>query len=385
MGSNGSAAPGASAEGKRPRAQFDLGTEPAPAATDCEQRLLAIWEDVLDIEGLGVEDDFFELGGDSLTGLTLFGEIEQQFGEALPLSTLIDCPTVRLLAKQLDRPAPQVQHPLVAIRGEGRRPPLFFAHTILGDVLFVREFLAYFPADQPLYAIEARGLDGEDEPHTSFAEMAADFVQLIRRVQPRGPYFLAGLCDGSLTAVEIGRILRAAGEEVAFIGLIDPRTSPVEAPWLYWHRPDAPLTRLLRWTIRRGRHARRRLGPLIGWHPIEETVERPVAGAKMKRRHAAIRAGMTSALEAYRPEPYGGSITIFASAHRVRQLSGRKPGWSSLAARCETHVVAEGHVQAFDTDLPRLGASLAEALAKAQAASAEGLSTQPSSIRPQAA
>ena len=133
-----------------------------------------------------------------------------------------------------------VQRPLIAIRPEGSLPPLFFTHTILGDVVFVRQFLPYLPPEQPLYAIQARGLEGDDPPHTDFEEMASDFVKLIRRVQPAGPYFLAGLCDGSLTAVEMARILRAAGEEVAFVGLIDPRANPVEVPWLYWKNPEAP-------------------------------------------------------------------------------------------------------------------------------------------------
>ena len=80
-----------------------------------------------------------------------------------------------------------VQRPLIAIRAEGSLPPLFFTHTILGDVVFVRQFLPYLPPEQPLYAIQARGLEGEDAPHNDFEEMAADFVKLIRRVQPAGP------------------------------------------------------------------------------------------------------------------------------------------------------------------------------------------------------
>jgi thioesterase domain-containing protein/acyl carrier protein len=257
----------------RERGQFALAAPAVAPATAGEERLLAIWEQVLEIQGLGVEDDYFELGGDSLVGLILFGEVESAFGVALPVSTLLDCPTVRLLAQRLEAeqapavpkpvaavpvasiqgPAPvvqrreAVQRPLIAIRPEGSLPPLFFTHTILGDVVFVRQFLPYLPPEQPLYAIQARGLEGDDPPHTDFEEMASDFVKLIRRVQPAGPYFLAGLCDGSLTAVEMARILRAAGEEVAFVGLIDPRANPVEVPWLYWKNPEASATRLWRW------------------------------------------------------------------------------------------------------------------------------------------
>jgi len=369
------------------RGHFGLAEPAVPPATEGERRLLEIWQEVLDIRGLGVEDDYFELGGDSLVGLILFGEIERGFGQALPVSVLLDCPTVRLLAKRLDESttpaaAPSapviavpratlvirreaVQRPLIAIRAEGSLPPLFFTHTILGDVVFVRQFLPYLPPEQPLYAIQARGLEGEDAPHNDFEEMAADFVKLIRRVQPAGPYFLAGLCDGSLTAVEMARILRAAGEEVAFVGLVDPRTNPNEVPWLYWTDPEAPVTQLWRWVIRRALHLRRRVGPLMGWTPPEETIERPAQGAEMERRHLAIRVGMTLALKAYRPKPYGGAITIFASSDRIGRVRERKPGWSALARQWVLHPIATAHVDIFGTGLPQLGGRLRESLDEA--------------------
>ena len=259
-----------------------------------------------------------------------------------------------------------VQRPLIAIRPEGSLPPLFFTHTILGDVVFVRQFLPYLPPEQPLYAIQARGLEGDDPPHTDFEEMASDFVKLIRRVQPAGPYFLAGLCDGSLTAVEMARILRAAGEEVAFVGLIDPRANPVEVPWLYWKNPEAPATRLWRWVVRRGLHLRRRLGPLIGWHTPRETVERPVQGAEMQRRHLAIRIGMTKALTSYRPRPYGGAITVFASTDRIGRLQHVKPGWGALARQWTLHPIAAAHVDIFAAGLPQLGTRFGQSIIEAQ-------------------
>jgi thioesterase domain-containing protein/acyl carrier protein len=373
------------------RSQLALAAPALAPETPAEERLLAIWEQVLEISGLGVDDDYFELGGDSLVALILFGEIETAFGQALPISTLLDCATVRQLARRLEAgaaPAAELptalpfmqrreaaRRPLIAIRPEGSLPPLFFTHTILGDVVFVRQFLPYIPREQPLYAIQARGLEGEDAPHTAFDDMAADFVSLIRRVQPVGPYYLAGLCDGSLTAVEMARILRAAGEEVAFIGLIDPRTNPVEVPWLYWTQPDAPATRLWRWCIRRALHLRRRVGPLIGIHPPAETVLAPLQGAEMERRHLAIRTGMTQALRVYRPRPYAGAVTIFASRDRIGRVQDRKPGWSALAQQWTLHPIAAAHVDIFGTGLPQLGGRFREAIhaaigprAKAEAA-----------------
>jgi len=139
-----SPATAAPATAPRERAQFALAAPALAPATEGEKRLLAIWEQVLEIRGLGVEDDYFELGGDSLVGLILFGEVESAFGVALPVSTLLDCPNVRLLAQRLEEektpvapppvasvqpPAPviqrreAVQRPLIAIRPEGSLPP----------------------------------------------------------------------------------------------------------------------------------------------------------------------------------------------------------------------------------------------------------------------
>src|SRR5262249_49120012 len=176
----------------------------------------------------------------SLLGVALFGEIQRVFGQAPPLSILLECPTVRRLAARLSAPAnASAGTPLIPIRVAGSGPPLFLAHAIDGDVVFAHKLLPYLSEDQPLYAIRARGLEGEEAPHRRFEQMAADFVALIREVQPHGPYALLGYCAGSLTALEMARLLRASGQEIAFVGLIDPNTHPNAAPWLYWHHPDS--------------------------------------------------------------------------------------------------------------------------------------------------
>src|SRR6516164_5434041 len=129
---------GSASSTPKERGQFGLAEPAVPPATEGEQRLLEIWQEVLDIRGLGVEDDYFELGGDSLVGLILFGEVESSFGQALPVSVLLDCPTVRLLAARLDEgaaptaPAPAAEVsapaaatpvPAVAIRREAVQRP----------------------------------------------------------------------------------------------------------------------------------------------------------------------------------------------------------------------------------------------------------------------
>ncbi len=351
------------------REDFGLETGYAAPATATERGLVEIWEEVLEIDGIGAEDDYFRLGGDSVAAVTLFTEVERRFGRILLPSTLLDCPTVRSIAALLDGPArPEAERPLVAVRAEGRRPPLFVAHTIFGDVLFVSKFLPYVPADTPVYAIEARGLDGRDPPHDRFEAMAADFVGLLRRLQPAGPYFLAGLCDGSLTAVEMARILRGSGEEVAFVGLIDPRVNPLEAPYLHWADPDAPLARLQRRARRKWGHLSRWIGARLGRRSAGNAVPAPVDGPEMARRRQGIRAGMTAALASYRPRPYEGPVSIFATADHFDLMRRCKPGWGALARRPEVIRVDSSHAEVMFEGLPKLGEALRAALERAQGA-----------------
>lgn len=240
------------------RRDFALRSAYAAAASETEGRLLALWQAALDVEGLGVLDDFFELGGDSFTAVQLFTTLEDAFGASPAVSILLECPTVRLLARHLDgQLVAQTPRPLVSIRRHGARMPLYMVHAATGNVLFARQLLPYLDKVQPLYGIQARGLMAGETPHDRFESMAADYLAAIRKVQPQGPYFLAGYCIGGLIALEIARTLRAAGEEIRFLGMIDPSLPPCVAPWLRWPKPDAVSARLQRAISRVAWHVKR--------------------------------------------------------------------------------------------------------------------------------
>jgi thioesterase domain-containing protein/acyl carrier protein len=346
---------------------FALRSNHEPAVGEIEERLLALWQAALDIEGLGVLDDFFELGGDSLMAVRLFAEIEATFGASPPASILLECPTVRLLARHLDgQQLGDASTPLVAIREQGARPPLYVAHAASGNVLFVRELLPYLDREQPLYGIQARGLRAGETPHDRFAGMAADYLAAIRKLQPRGPYRLAGYCIGSLIAFEMARQLRAAGEEVGLLVMIDPDINPAGAPWLYWRNPDLPQVMVLRELARAGRAARRRLG--AAWQ-ILRSRPRPGRQDQLAADTAgtpAIRAALRRALKSYRPLPYDGDITIFASTDVSRQLGKTNVGWAAMARRVDVIELAARHWHVFSKDLPNLGRRLDEILAQRQ-------------------
>ncbi|MCA1811834.1 MAG: amino acid adenylation domain-containing protein [Halobacteriales archaeon] len=200
-----------------------------------EERLAAIWGGVLRLDRVGVHDNFFEVGGDSLSTVQVATRA-QQAGLPLQLRHLFEHQTVAELASALrgsvgDDPVagPAAQGiqgrrgaGLLAFNTQGKRRALFLVHPAGGTVgHFVALAHALGPA-QPLYAVQAAGLEDDTPPHDSIAAMAEHYLALLRTVQPRGPYLLGGFSVGSFVALEMARRLRERGEGVALLALLDP-------------------------------------------------------------------------------------------------------------------------------------------------------------------
>jgi thioesterase domain-containing protein/aryl carrier-like protein len=193
-----------------------------------EEQLAAIWADCLQVERVGVRDDFFVLGGHSLLAVELMTRIRAVTGMQLPLATLFQRPTIEQLAQQ--QTDATAWSSLVAIRPNGTRPPLFCIHPVGGNVLSFYQFAQQQPADQPVYGLQSQGLDGQTPPLTTVEAMAAHYITEIKRVQPTGAYHLVGYSAGGAIAWEMGQQLRRAGETVAHLLIIDtpPKTAAPE-------------------------------------------------------------------------------------------------------------------------------------------------------------
>jgi len=205
-----------------------------------ELQLVQMWEDILDVQPIGVTDNFFELGGHSLLVVRLMAHIQERFGQALPLMTLFQETTIERLASRLSH---EVKSPdyaaLVNIQPAGSQRPFFCVHPVGGNVLCYAGLARYLGADQPFYGLQARGLDGEDTPFTDIEAMAAHYGQALRQMQPHGPYVLGGWSLGGIIAYELARQLRQAGEQIALLALIDSR-APISD-----HKIDDDETTLL--------------------------------------------------------------------------------------------------------------------------------------------
>jgi len=192
-------------------------------ADDVTRHLTQIWQEILHIDSITPDQNYFDLGGDSSLAVLLFSRIEAIFGVELPLATLFEAPTIEELARVLHREAssPAGWSPLVAIQPSGSRPPFFCIHGAGGNVLIYRDLSLRLGPDQPFYGLQCPGLDGSCPPLTKIEDMAALYVKEIRRKQPRGPYFLGGYCMGGTVAYEVAQQIQAQGEQVALLALFD--------------------------------------------------------------------------------------------------------------------------------------------------------------------
>lgn len=188
-------------------------------ATPLEETLRALWAKALDRPDVGLHDDFFMLGGDSLQAVNLFLDIERHLDRRLPRAILFDSATVAEMAAGIE--AEQPSRCLVPIQPQGDRPPFFCVHDQDGHVLNFRALAQHLGDRQPFYGLQARGLDGDEIPFTDADAMAAHYIQEIRRVQPTGPFLLGGYSFGGRIAYLMAQQLYTAGEEVPLLALFD--------------------------------------------------------------------------------------------------------------------------------------------------------------------
>jgi phthiocerol/phenolphthiocerol synthesis type-I polyketide synthase E len=200
----------------------DVTTSITHSSGDTTQRLAHIWQELLGVKSIGLDENYFDLGGDSPLAVQLFAQIDKEFKIRLPLATLFEAPTIEELARVLQRET-STSHwsPVVPIQPTGSRPPFFCVHGAGGNVLIYRDLSRHLGPDQPFFGLQAQGLDGSSPPLTRVEEMAALYVREMRRVQPSGPYFLGGYCLGGTIAFEMAQQLQSRGEEVALLALFD--------------------------------------------------------------------------------------------------------------------------------------------------------------------
>ncbi len=290
-----------------------------------EERLAGFWQDLLGVDQVGAEDSFFDLGGHSLIAVRLFAQIRKAFAVDFPISVLFEAPTIRKCAELISArgvsvagedasadtpkaPARRFTHLVPMHQGEGgRKPPFFLVAGMFGNVLNLRHLAHLIGSDRPFFGLQARGLLGGEEPHRTIEAAATDYIAEMRQVQPHGPYYLGGFSGGGITAYEIAQQLRAQGEEVAALVLL-----------------DTPLP--VRPTMDRGDRLRtklqdiRREGPkyLVDWvksriaWEIEKRQGREERADEGQQFHnLAIQDAFLESVGSYQVKPWDGTLALF--------------------------------------------------------------------------
>jgi len=193
-----------------------------PPRTDIESLVAHIWAESLGLDAVGVFDDFFELGGHSLMAIQVLNQLEKETGKRLPLASLFENSTVESMALMLEMDAKSITwDSLVAIKPQGNKMPLYIVHGAGLNVLFFNTLAKNMDHDQPVYGLQAKGLNGIDEPLEKIEDMAAYYISEIVKRNPKGPYAIAGFSFGGIIAFEMAKQFKAMGKEVKMLAMFD--------------------------------------------------------------------------------------------------------------------------------------------------------------------
>ncbi len=365
-----------------------------------EHQIAAIWEKIFGVSPIGANDNFFDLGGDSLMAAALVATIEETFGRVLSPSVLLQASTVADLATSTIRVESGFNEPFTVLRASGTRAPIFFLHNDYGRGLYTHALARCLDADRPFYAVHLDGLD-ELAALPTVEALAANRIQAVRAARRHGPYVLGGHCHGGLIALEMARQLRADGEHVKLVVMVDTRAP---SPGLRALRRASHVLGQLRgpgstglaegftflarlckeidWRVRyyQGRlEILRRAGirAQMGFARRKLTEStRGFTGMREERRawsfHVAApkafgpRRAYSRTVRRYVPPRYTGPVALF----RAEELPARRPdlGWSSLLPRLEVVVVPGDHHTCITRHVAAFGARLDDVLRHAETA-----------------
>jgi phthiocerol/phenolphthiocerol synthesis type-I polyketide synthase E len=373
-----------------PSANLQTSIIEVPDATSRE--LSRIWCELLGLETIALDQNFFDLGGDSSLAVRMFSQIEELFGAKLPLATLYEAPTIEELARIVrGEVSSSGWSPLVTIQPLGSRPPIFCMHGAGGTVLIYRDLSQHLGLDQPFYGLQSQGLDGDRPPLTTIEEMAALYVKEIRKTQRHGPYFLAGYCGGGTIAYEVAQQLQEGGEQVAFLALFDT---------MNWSKIPITLRNRSIYTFQRlvfhaasflsldlgnqSKFLREKIKILRSRIPVWRGMLQAKFG-KDARGAASTSLALgriwqtnDSACWQYVPKPYAGVITDFRPAQQYRIFDKPELKWNGLAQGGQEVTVlpvnpASMLVEPF---VEHLAGALRQSMDAAIAGCNSGLSTQ---------
>jgi thioesterase domain-containing protein/acyl carrier protein len=337
---------------------------PAPVE-EVEGAIAGWWRDLLGVEEIGLDDDFFDLGGHSLVGVRLFAKIKKTYQVDLDLAVLFESRTVRQLAgvvRKLKQPAvadARTWSAVVPIQPKGLRIPLFCVHALGPSLLFYKRLATYLGPDQPFYALQSPLESQADPRESSVEELAAIYIEELQRFFPKGPYLLGGASFGGLIALEMSRQLYAQGKEPGLLILFDTvvpgsdhrlaARDQISEHWRKFRERGAPY--LAEKVTVKSRH----------WWSLLVRQIRTVLYSCYRMagrtppanlRYFQVEEVHRRALGRYAVESYSGKVTLMRAANIRETVASRRDealGWQRLAGGgLEIYDVPGNHISMFE-------------------------------------
>jgi amino acid adenylation domain-containing protein len=361
-----------------------------------EQQLVDIWQEILGVHPIGIRDDFFNLGGQSLLAIRLLDRIEQVCGKKLPPSILFAEATIEHLVTALqDDASTDSRTPLVTVQASGSRTPFFYLHgEWKGGAFYSLELARALGPDQPFYMLEPYKFDGLAVPPT-FEAMAKAHIDTLQKLRPEGPYMLGGYCNGGLVAYEMARQLRAQGQAVDLLVLMEPAAPATKrerlvrgaikrlgsllhlseekqfefflsmlhvSRYLRFSRYRRLKNMEMRATAEQDEPAYRRSASGSGSLGLKLRALVPVIEALRKEYLSVF---MWTALE-YAPDLYAGKITFFWTSEEQWRSEGWQKAVKAKEGEVDVHIIPGNHITGRTENLPVLAEHLCDCVMKTQ-------------------
>ena len=345
-----------------------LTTTYAEPTNDVERALVDYWENLIGVKPVGIDDDFFDLGGHSLIAVRFFTRVKKQYHIDLSLATLFETPTIAQCAKRImhelgmenevesavrQETQRKIWSPLVTLNGlVPGRTPFFCVHGAGGNVFNFKSLARHIGEDQPFYALQAQGVDGILPPLRSVELMAELYLAEIQRVRPSGPYRLGGYSGGGVVAYEIAQRLVADGEQVDVVALLDTFHPAIESQRIslgeHWRQLTARGLGYVRERLskREARASNQQLAEeslaYVAQHPGEVI---PIVHLEHYLVDTFLRA-----MKTYEPRPYSGRVVQYSASDTwiMYKHAGADRGWLDLVPHLEMHTTPGDHDNLFE-------------------------------------
>jgi len=329
-------------------APSDSRANDSAARDSVELQLGSLWRDILGREDVGLFDNFFELGGDSFVGVRMVAGVRRDFGVDLTLADIFRAPTVAALAELVRSGGDQLSRgPLVQLQAGDGTSPLYVFHPLPGTVVRYANFARALGSDQTVWGVQSVGLQPGEDPHESIEAMADHYVDALRSVHPGGPWHLVGYSMGGVLAVEVARRLRANGDPIGLVGLLDTNLHvdidqdtdyATRILVRFGLRLDVDIEELCRLDPEERTARLLELGTAAGTLPADYDADRLRRMLEMYRHNG-------TALAAHTVLPYDGPIVLFRARDRSMDEGhvDSTLGWHAVTGRLDIIDVPGDH------------------------------------------